>query len=95
MPNIITITDFSKPELAVYSSLTEARLHHYYEPEEGIFIAESPTVIGLALAAGYQPVAILTEQKFIEGKAAEVIARCGDIPVYTGEREVLAGLTGY
>lgn len=62
---------------------------------KGIFIAESPTVIGLALAAGCQPLALLTERKFIEGKAAAVIARCGEIPVYTGEREVLSGLTGY
>lgn len=95
MPQIIEITDLSRPELDVFCRLTEAQLRSRLEPEKGIFIAESPTVIGLALAAGYQPVAILTEQKFIEGKAAEVIVRCGDIPVYTGEREVLAGLTGY
>ena len=95
MPNIITITDFSKPELAVYSSLTEARLHHYYEPEEGIFIAESPKVIERALDAGYVPISLLLERKHIEGQAKEIIARCPDIPVYTAEFDVLTKLTGF
>lgn len=95
MPPIIEITDLSQPELDLFCRLTEAQLRNRLEPEKGIFIAESPTVIGLALAAGCQPLALLTEQKFIEGKAAAVIARCGEIPVYTGEREVLSGLTGY
>ena len=95
MPNIITITDFSKPELAVYSSLTEARLHHYYEPEEGIFIAESPKVIERALDAGYIPISLLLERKHIEGQAKEIIARCPDIPVYTAEFDVLTKLTGF
>ena len=95
MPQIITITDLSRPELDIFCRLTEAQLRNRLEPEKGIFIAESPTVIGLALEAGYQPVAMLTERKFVEGKAAEVISRCGEIPVYTGEREVLANLTGY
>ena len=95
MPNIITITDFSAPELAVYSSLTEAQLHHYYEPEEGIFIAESPKVIERALDAGYIPISLLLERKHIEGQAKEIIARCPDIPVYTAEFDVLTKLTGF
>ena len=73
----------------------QAMLRNRLEPEKGVFIAESPTVIGLALDAGYEPLALLTERKFIEGKAAGIIARCGEIPLYTGEREVLARLTGY
>ena len=95
MPQIIEITDLSRPELDVFCRLTEAQLRNRLEPEKGVFIAESPTVIGLALDAGYEPLALLTERKFIEGKAAGIIARCGEIPLYTGEREVLAMLTGY
>lgn len=95
MPQIIEITDLSRPELDVFCRLTEAQLRNRLEPEKGVFIAESPTVIGLALDAGYEPLALLTERKFIEGKAAGIIARCGEIPLYTGEREVLAKLTGY
>ena len=95
MPQIIEITDLSRPELDAFCRLTEAQLRNRLEPEKGVFIAESPTVIGLALDAGYEPLALLTERKFIEGKAAGIIARCGEIPLYTGEREVLAGLTGY
>lgn len=95
MPQIIEITDLSRPELDVFCRLTEAQLRNRLEPEKGVFIAESPTVIGLALDAGYEPLALLTERKFIEGKAAGIIVRCGEIPLYTGEREVLARLTGY
>ena len=95
MPQIIEITDLSRPELDVFCRLTEAQLRNRLEPEKGVFIAESPTVIGLALDAGYEPLALLTERKFIERKAAGIIARCGEIPLYTGEREVLARLTGY
>ena len=95
MPQIIEITDLTRPELDVFCRLTEAQLRNRLEPEKGVFIAESPTVIGLALDAGYEPLALLTGRKFIEGKAAGIIARCGEIPLYTGEREVLARLTGY
>ena len=95
MPNIIQIHDASLPELDVFSRLTEAQLRNKKEPEKGLFIAESPKVIERALNAGYEPVALLMEQKHITGDAAGIIARCGEIPVYTAEREVLAGLTGY
>lgn len=79
----------------VFSRLTEAQLHNRLHPEDGLFIAESPKVINVALNAGYEPVSILCERRHIEGDAAEIIRRCGDIPVYTGERDVLAQLTGY
>lgn len=95
MPNIIEISDFAAPELDAYARLTEAQLRNRLEPEKGIFIAESTKVIGTALDAGYEPVSLLMEPKHIEGQAAEIIARCGDIPVYTAQRSVLAGLTGY
>ncbi len=93
--NLIEINSLSHPGVEVFSSLTEAQLRNRLEPKKGIFIAESPKVIHVALNAGYTPLAILCEQRHIEGDAATVINRCGDIPVYTGSRELLAQLTGY
>ncbi len=95
MPNIIEITDFAAPELDVYARLTENQLLNRHEPEKGIFIAESPKVIIRALDAGYQPVSLLLESRHISGQAQEVIARCGDIPVYTAEFDILTQLTGF
>ena len=95
MANIIEVTEFNAPELDVFARLTEAQLRNRKESEKGIFIAESPKVISVALDAGCQPVALLMERRHIEGQAREIIHRCGDIPVYTADREVLAGLTGY
>ena len=92
---IIEITSLTHPGIDIFSKLTEAQLRKEHEKEEGIFIAESPKVINVALNAGYQPIALLCEKKHIEGDAADIIGRCGDIPVYTGERELLARLTGY
>ena len=95
MPNIIEITDFQAPELDVYARLSEAQLLNRFEPEKGLFIAESPKVIERALDAGCVPVSILVEQKHVEGEAKEIIARCGSIPVYTAEFDVLTQLTGF
>ena len=95
MPNIIEITDFSAPELDVYARLTEVQLLNREFPEKGMFIAESPKVIERALDAGYEPVSILVEKKHIEGEAKEVIARCGEIPVFAAEFDVLKELTGF
>jgi len=95
MSNTIEIKDFSSPELDVYARLSEAQLLHYYEPNGGLFIAESPKVIERALDAGYQPVSLLLEPKHITGEAAAIIARCSDIPVYTAELDVLTQLTGF
>ena len=95
MANIIEITDFSAPELDVYARLTEAQLLNRHRLKDGLFIAESPKVIDRALNAGYEPVSFLVERKHIQGEAAEVIARCGDIPVYTAEFDLLTKLTGY
>ena len=95
MPNIIEITDFNAPELDVYARLTEAQLLNRHCLREGLFIAESPKVIDRALDAGCAPVSILVERKHIHGEARDVIARCGDIPVYTAEFDVLTQLTGY
>lgn len=81
--------------MEVFSTLTEAQLRNRLEPDKGVFIAESPKVIHVALDAGYEPLALLCEQKHIDGDAAAIIHRCGDIPVYTGSRELLARLTGY
>lgn len=95
MPNVIEITDFTAPELDVYARLTEAQLLNREEPKKGMFIAESPLVIGRALDAGCVPVSLLLERKHIETQAKEIIERCGDIPVYTAESEVLTQLTGF
>ena len=95
MANIIEITDFSAPELDVFARLTEGQLRLRQNEEKGVFIAESPKVIQRALNAGYEPISLLTERKHIEGQAKELIARCGELPVYTADRKVLAGLTGY
>lgn len=92
---IIEITSLQHPGVEIFATLTEAQLRNRIEPEKGIFIAESPKVINVALNAGYQPLAILCEQKHITGDAAPIIERCPDIPIYTGSRELLASLTGY
>lgn len=95
MPHIIEITDLSAPELAPYTRLTEAQLRNKLEPEKGIFIAESPKVIGTALDAGCEPLSFLMERRQIDGPAAGVLARCPDAAVYTADRSVLQALTGY
>ncbi len=95
MPNIVEITDFHAPELDPYARLTQNQLRCRLEPEKGIFIAESPKVISRALDAGYEPLSLLMERRQITGPAAEILTRCGDAPVYTADRELLAGLTGF
>jgi tRNA G18 (ribose-2'-O)-methylase SpoU len=93
--NIIEITDFEAPELDVYARLSEVQLLNRHEPEKGIFIAESPLVVERALNAGCVPISILVEKKHIEGQARKIIDRCGDIPIYTAEFDVLTKLTGF
>ena len=95
MPNLIPITDFSAPELDIYARLSEAQLLNRFEPEKGLFIAESPKVIERALNAGCEPVSILMEDKHVDGEGKEILARCGHIPVYTAPFEVLTQLTGF
>lgn len=95
MQNIIEITNFDAPELDVYARLSEVQLRHIYEPKEGLFIAESPKVIERALDAGYIPASLLLERKHIAGEAKNVVERCGDIPVYTADFDVLTKLTGF
>ncbi|MCI8400815.1 MAG: RNA methyltransferase [Lachnospiraceae bacterium] len=95
MSNIIPVTDFSSPELDIYARLSETQLFHYHEPENGLFIAESPKVIERALDKGYTPVSMLVEDRHIAGQASHVIARCQDIPVYTASLPVLTQLTGF
>ena len=95
MPNVIEITDFSAPELDVYARLTENQLVNRADPENGLFIAESPNVILRALDGGYEPVSLLMERRHIEGQAREVVERCGEIPLYTAPLPVLTELTGF
>ena len=95
MANIIEITDFGAPELDVYARLTEVQLLNRREPGKGMFIAESPLVIERALDAGCVPISFLMEAKHALGKAKQLIERCGNIPVYTAELDVLTQLTGF
>ena len=95
MANVREITDFSAPELDVYARLTENQLVNRAEPEKGMFIAESPLVIGRALDAGYTPVSFLMEPKDVETRGKALLERCGDIPVYVAELDVLTQLTGF
>ena len=95
MAELIEITSLDLPELEVFTRLTEAQLRNRLEPEKGIFIAESPKVIARALEAGYQPLSLLMERKHLAGQGREIMERCGDIPVYTGDNDLLAALTGY
>lgn len=95
MPNIVEITDFAAPELDVYARLTENQLLCRADPENALFIAESPKVIERALDALYAPLSLLMERKHIDGQAKEIISRCGEIPVYTSTLDVLTQLTGF
>lgn len=96
MAKFIELTTLSDPGVEIFSSLTEAQLRNRLDPERGIFIAESPKVIRVAIDAGFEPIALLCESRHIEGDAADIIARLeAECPVYTGPRELLASLTGY
>lgn len=95
MANIIEIKDFSAPELDLYARLNENQLLRYYEPQTGLFIAESPNVITRALQAGYEPVSFLLEKKHIETQAKDLLAKCPDVPAYVAEFDVLTKLTGF
>lgn len=95
MSNIIEITDFNAPELDIYARLSEGELLNRHEPEKGLFIAESPKVVERALNAGYEPVSLLLEKKHIEGEARDIVARVGNVPIYTAEFDVLTKLTGF
>ena len=92
---ITEIQSLQQPGIEIFGTLTEAQLRNKLDAERGLFIAESPKVIRVALQAGYEPQALLCEHRHITGDAADIIAACGDIPVYTGPRELLAQLTGY
>ena len=90
------ITSLDDTRVSMFSRLTEAQLRMELEPEKGLFIAESPKVIRVALDAGWQPTALLCERKHVEGDARDIVERLGsEVPVYVGDRELLAGLTGY
>lgn len=95
MNNIIEINDITAPELDVYARTSEVQLLRYYEPDPGLFIAESPKVIERALNAGYEPHSFLVEHKDLEGEAKELLEHYPEVPVYTAEYDVLVGMTGY
>ena len=93
--SVIEITSLEHPGVEVFSTLTEAQLRNRIDPQRGIFIAESPKVIRVALEAGYEPVSLLCERKHLTGDAADIVQRMAHLPIYTGDRELLARLTGY
>ncbi len=93
--NVIEINDLADPRVSVFCGLTERQLRNRRSPHDGIFIVESPKVIDVALRAGYEPVALLCENRHLKGCVADIISRCGAVPVYTGTRELLSELTGY
>lgn len=95
MPDYIRIDNFDAPELDVYVRLTGAQLRSKVEPSLGVFIAESPTVVEVALNAGCEPLSLLTDERFLHGKVEELISRMGDIPIYVASRDVLRSLTGF
>ena len=97
MVNIIEISNLNLPELAVYAELSEGQLLNRHEPEKGLFIAESPKVVLRALDAGYEPVSLLMENRLLtaEDETGEILQKCGDIPVYTAEFDVLTQITGF
>ena len=92
---IYEISSIKDERLQLFTSMTEAQLRNRLNQEQGVFIAESPKVIRVALQAGYQPQALLCEQKHIEGDARDIIEAHPEMPVYTGSREMLSELTGY
>lgn len=95
MPDIISITDLNAPGLDIYARSTEAELLHYFEPRGGVFIAESPKVILRALDSGCRPISLLAEPRQLDGEGRPVLSRCGKIPVYIAEPQLLSTLTGY
>lgn len=95
MVNVHRLTSLQEPGAELFATLTEAQLRNRLEPEKGVFIAESPKVIRVALDAGLEPVALLCEERHLKGDAADIVERIGDIPIYIGDRELLAALTGY
>ena len=95
MRNIIEIESLDTPALAVYSRLTENQLKNRLNPDEAIFIAESPVVIEVAMQGGCEPLSLLTDKRLLGGDVERIIEKCGDIPVYTAERELLKNITGF
>ena len=91
---IIEVMDLNRSELTVYAELSERQLATIYEPEEGLFIAESPKVIERALDGGYEPVSFLAEKGQL-AEAEEILDRMEDVPIYVAPDEILTKLTGY
>lgn len=96
MTNVVRITDYHAAELDIYARKKESQLLHYYEPEQGIFIAESPIVITRALDAGYEPLSFLVDEAELKTEmAAALLSRCPDTSVYTAEASILKQITGF
>ena len=95
MSNIIEINNNSTDVLQIFALLSEPQLLHYFEPQPGLFIAESPKVIERALNAGYEPYALLMERRDVDGQMKELIPRCGEAPVYIADFDAITEITGF
>lgn len=94
-PNIIEITDLNRPELEVYTRLSENQMRHYFEPNGGIFLAESPMVVERALRLGYEPLSLLVEKKYLAERGESLLSCCGNVPVFSADFDQLARQTGF
>ena len=95
MSNIIEINNNSTDVLQIFALLSEPQLLHYFEPNLGLFVAESPKVIERALNAGYEPYALLMERRDIDGQMKELLPRCGEAPVYIADLDDITEVTGF
>ena len=95
MSRVIEIRDFADERLDIYARCSEVQLLRYNEPDEGIFIAESPMIIERALDGGYEPISFLMEERYVEGQGKSLLKRCPETPVFVADLSVLTQLTGY
>ena len=95
---VLLVDDLSLPELAIYHEYSENQLFHINEPDLGVFIAESPKVIGRALDGGYEPISLLIEKSQLHKEAEPLVERAVtdfQIPVYVADEKILLQITGY
>lgn len=79
----------------VYNVNNENQLKHIYEPNLGLFIAESPNVIERALDAGYEAESFLVEERYLRGPEKRLINRCPNAEIYVIDEEMISAITGY
>lgn len=95
MARIIEINDFDSPDMDLYARLKDVQLYHYYEPDSGLFIVESPALVERATEAGCEPVSFLCEPKYIDKLSERLFDKYPDAPVYTAPLNIMEKLTGF